>query len=379
MIDSSQHRFTSSGPCTTVRLGRACHPEADTLANEQRQRSLAPTSRVDDTTVEGSPTGAADDGLLVAGVAVPRLPPELRAQLAERRLAVVSGRDAFRRLSILSAVLVASTTLAVLVGHPTTWILHAVVAGVVLTSLIAAEHEALHGSMFDAPWANHVVGAVCGALCLTPYSAYRTYHLKHHQNTHVADDVEPIVVVRSRGGLIGALLFATVGLAAVLWGRLAASLIGRGFAGERRFRRRSIDAVSALVSIGFLVVLAVLAANRGIGFVALLVGAPLLVFNVLSAATFFPEHYECAYGPDIAWNTTRTTRTNPLTRFVLWNANLHTAHHLVPAVPCHALPELQGLIAERCIHTESGYLSYYRGLWGRIGRGELPPAPPWKD
>ncbi|MDQ2678047.1 MAG: fatty acid desaturase [Actinomycetota bacterium] len=343
-------------------------PEAGTLANEQRQTSLAQGSEVD----------RPDDGLLVAGVAVPRLPPELRSQLAERRLAVVDPSDAVRRLIILFAVLAASTAVAVVVQHPATWVAHAVVAGLVLTSLIAAEHEALHGSMFDSPWANHVVGAVCGALCLTPYSAYRTYHLKHHQNTRVPGDVEPIVVVRSRPGLIGALFAATIGLAAVLWARLFASLVGRGFAGERRFRRPAIDRLSAVLSIGFLVVVVLIGMQWGVGFVALLVGAPLAVYNVLSAGTFFPEHYECAYGPDIAWNTTRTTVTNPLTRFLMWNANFHTAHHLVPAVPCHALPELQELIAERCIHTESGYLGYYRGLWGRIARGELPPAAPWK-
>ena len=348
--------------------GEGVSPEAGTLANEERQTSLAQAAEVD----------TPDDGLLVAGVAVPRLPPELRAELAARRLAVVSPADAIRRLTILFGVLAASTALAVAVQHPAIWVVHAVVAGLVLTSLIAAEHEALHGSMFDNPWSNHVVGAVCGALCLTPYSAYRTYHLKHHQNTHVPDDVEPIVVVRSRPGLIGALCAATIGLAAVLWGRLFASLVGRGPAGERRFRRPSIDLLSAVLSIGFPAGVVLISMRWGVGFAALLIGAPLAVYNVLSAGTFFPEHYECAYGPDIAWNTTRTTVTNPLTRFLMWNANFHTAHHLVPAVPCHALPELQDLIAERCIHTESGYLGYYRGLWGRIARGELPPAPPWK-
>lgn len=350
-------------------LGRACHPEADTLANEQTKRAATPD-------VEIEPV---DDDLLVAGVAVPRLPPELRRSLDERRLAVVAPADSARRLAILFTLLAASTVAAVTLRHPAGWALHAVVAGLVLTSLIAAEHEALHGSMFSHPWSNHVVGAICGALCLTPYSAYRTYHLKHHQNTHVEDDVEPIVVVRSRPGLIGALVFATVGLAVVLWARLAASLIGRGFAGERRFRRPSVDAVSAALSLGFLIAVAVIGVRWGVSFVALLVGAPLAVYFVASAMTFFPEHYECEYGPGIAWRTARTTHSNPLVRFVLWNANFHTAHHLVPAVPCHALPELHGLIEERCEHTEAGYVGYYRGLWGRIGRGELPPAPPWND
>lgn len=320
--------------------------------------------------------GAHDD-VHVAGVAVPRLPAELRSTMAVERLAATADLDALRRLAVITACGVLSLAMAVALDHPLTWLLHAVTGGIVLTSLIAAEHEALHGSVFSAPFANHLVGTLAGALCLTPYSAYRTYHLRHHQYTHVEEDAEPIVVLRSRGALAAALLLSTLGLALSLWTRLFRSLAGRADESERRLRRPMLDATSLVAGVAVVTLVGLLVAWQGPTSVLLIYGAPLAVYFVLSAASFLPEHYECDYGPGPAWSTTRTTPSNALARFVLWNANLHTAHHLVPAVPCRSLPRLHELIEARCEHLESGYLSYYRGLWGRIGRGELAQDPPW--
>lgn len=307
----------------------------------------------------------------------PRLPADLRAALSERRLATADAQDSIRRLAAISLAAAASVAVAVAVDHPAGWMVHATVVGLVLTSCIAAEHEALHGSLFDSRWANHAVGAFTGAVCLTPYSAYRTYHLRHHQFTHAEKDAEPVAVLRTRFHLVAALAFATLGLAATLWASLARSLTGRPPEAGDRLRRRGLDSLSLAASGTFLLVLACLWWSQGAMFVALLYGGPFAVYLVLSAATFLPEHYECEYGPGLAWNTSRTTTSNAVARFLLWNANFHTAHHLVAAVPGHALPELHSLIDQRCVNTERTYAGYYAGLWRRIGRKELPAGPPW--
>ena len=40
------------------------------------------------------------------------------------------------------------------------------------------------------------------------------------------------------------------------------------------------------------------------------------------------------------------------------------------------LHRLQDLIDDDCRIVERSYWSFHRGLWGRIGRGELPAPPP---
>jgi len=41
-------------------------------------------------------------------------------------------------------------------------------------------HDACHRSFFGANWANTLVGYLCGTLVFTPYSAWRSSHLRHH-------------------------------------------------------------------------------------------------------------------------------------------------------------------------------------------------------
>lgn len=319
-----------------------------------------------------------DAGLQVGGAAVPHLAPELRSAIVDERLGAVSGLDSTWRLALMAAIGVASTATAVVVDHPAAWVLHALVGGIVLTACVAAEHEALHGSMFNRPAANHAVGATVGALCWTPYSAYRTYHLRHHQRTHVEGDAEPVLVIRSRGMLLGLLAVSTIGLAVELWARLFRSLAGRSQPGEARLRRPALDLLSLGAGIAFSAILVASALAWGPAQVLMVYSGPFAVFLVLSALSFLPEHYECSYGPAPVVATTRTTTSTAVSRFVLWNANLHTAHHLVPSVPCHGLPRLHQMIEDTCEHLAPGYLTYYRSLWRRLGRGDLPPAPPWQ-
>jgi fatty acid desaturase len=302
----------------------------------------------------------------------------VRTTIVAERLGAVSGADSTWRLAVMAAVAVASSATAIAVDHPAVWVLHALVGGIVLTACVAAEHEALHGSMFAPPAANHAVGAVVGALCWTPYSAYRTYHLRHHQKTHVEGDAEPVLVIRSRAMLLGLLAVSTLGLAAELWARLVRSLAGRSQPGEARLRRPALDVLSLAAGITFAAALVASAVVWGPVAVLVVYGGPFAVYLLLSALSFLPEHYECSYGPAPVVATTRTTTSTAVSRFVLWNANLHTAHHLVPSIPCHGLPRLHRLIEDDCEHLAPGYLGYYRGLWARLGRGALPAEPPWQ-
>ena len=134
---------------------------------------------------------------------------------------------------------VAALAAAVGLDHPLAWVGYAVVVGAVLTSLFAVEHEALHTSLFGHPWADHLVGTVCGVVCAVPYASYRTFHFEHHIRTHEQGDPEPIVVVRSVAAHAGMVVFGILGLAAMLWGQLLATVTGRGPTWSVRARRQN--------------------------------------------------------------------------------------------------------------------------------------------
>jgi fatty acid desaturase len=45
---------------------------------------------------------------------------------------------------------------------------------------------------------------------------------------------------------------------------------------------------------------------------------------------------------------TRTIYMNPVFRFLYWNMNYHTEHHMFPMVPYHALPKLHQEMKDDC-------------------------------
>ena len=50
------------------------------------------------------------------------------------------------------------------------------------------------------------------------------------------------------------------------------------------------------------------------------------------------EHTLCPNSDD-GFANTRTTVSNPIVRFLMWNLPYHAEHHLLPNIPFHHLPE----------------------------------------
>ncbi len=63
----------------------------------------------------------------------------------------------------------------------------------VLTSLV---HEATHYQLARTRWINELLGNLASALLVTPLSAYRALHMRHHQTTNHDDD--PFLALKSR-------------------------------------------------------------------------------------------------------------------------------------------------------------------------------------
>jgi fatty acid desaturase/peptidoglycan/LPS O-acetylase OafA/YrhL len=87
----------------------------------------------------------------------------------------------------LAVVAVASWQLGSAHSRPAL-VLWAAVSGVSLFVLTGLVHEASHRLLARSTWLNEWAGNVAGWMVLTPLTAYRAFHLKHHQTTNREDD-----------------------------------------------------------------------------------------------------------------------------------------------------------------------------------------------
>ena len=93
--------------------------------------------------------------------------------------------------------------------------------GLVLAGFFAPLHECLHRTAFRSPWLNEGVASICGLFQMLSPVNYRTFHMKHHRQTHLPEDPELLVDPIYRGAWPRrwwAHLWAIGGLRC-LWGR----------------------------------------------------------------------------------------------------------------------------------------------------------------
>jgi fatty acid desaturase len=131
--------------------------------------------------------------------------------------------------------------------------------------------------------------------------------------------------------------------------------------------RRSIRLQFAVYGV---VILVSLAAGHGwllvwAWLLPLALGQPLLRFFLLA------EHSGCEFCADGTRNT-RTTLTNPLVRWLMWNMPFHAEHHLFPSLPFHALPQAHQWIGPKIDHCDPGYLAVHRQLLQNLRKLALP-------
>lgn len=286
-------------------------------------------------------------------------------QAALKALAARSDRKGLERLSGHLALLAATGAL-VLWSRGSWAAAPALLAhGIVLIFLFAPLHETIHRTAFRSRALNDAVARAAGFLLLLPADYFRAFHLQHHRHTQDrARDPE----------LAGPLL---AGRAGYLWHvtglpywrerlattcRHALGRVGEDFVAERR--RPAIVREARLHLAGYaLAIAASLAAGSTLALwlwvLPALLGQPFLRLYLLA------EHSGCPEVGDMLANS-RTTLTGPPLRALCWNMNLHTAHHTHPALPFHALPAADRLLAPRMAVRSRGYIRVQRELWSAL-------------
>jgi fatty acid desaturase len=286
-----------------------------------------------------------------------------KAPSDRRGLAHLAGHGA---LLVVTGCLIAVTRGSWLV----IWAL--VLHGIVLSFLFAPLHESVHRTAFRSRRLNDAVAWACGLVLLLPPDWFRAFHLAHHRHTQI-EGLDPELDAKRVETWPDYLIHLSgwrYWKASVLLilrnasGRASARFIPKGL--ERRLVREARIMLAVYAAIAALSVIFRTDAALVYWVVPALLGQPFLRAYLLAEHTGLPlvENF---------WENTRTTLTGLPLRFLAWNMPFHAEHHVNPAVPFHALPELHERERGKLKAVSPGYVAFHRD-WQKHLNDTAPPA-----
>jgi fatty acid desaturase/peptidoglycan/LPS O-acetylase OafA/YrhL len=227
----------------------------------------------------------------------------------------------------------------------------AVASGVSLFVLTGLVHEASHRLLARTAWLNELAGNLAGWLILTPLTAYRAFHLKHHQTTNREGD--PNAPLNSRWML---------GLGSVAY----VALIHRHAWGLRgkALRRYLIETAGMAAFLAALVVLLPRAVRERAWLL------PMAVVALLQNIRIVTEHLDLPAGR--YRDTWQLVLPGWLSRWLLHNDH-HLEHHLRPGLHWYELPGYRAELDAR--GPELGVRRVSLGRYFREVFLARPPAP----
>jgi fatty acid desaturase len=239
-----------------------------------------------------------------------------------------------------------------------------IIQGYLIAFLFMAVHEAAHKTVFTSRRLNEALGHVSSLMIVLPYEHYALFHWDHHRFTQDPDR-DPELVTATIPSSDTRLAIAYTGIVQ-LTNRIRL-LVRRALTGQAVapwIPESKQGMVVREARIYALVYLALLIASIALSSTMLLWCwlVPLYVGQLFLRPYLYAEHTGCERTRS-AYENTRTTYTDALTKWFTWNMPFHVEHHAYPSVPFHALPKLNAIIDERIAHRGQGYRAVTRETW----------------
>jgi len=259
-----------------------------------------------------------------------------------RALCRTSDRaGALQLLSHLGALGVSGAALWFFWG--TWWAIPAfMVHGTLINYLYAGQHELSHGTVFRTRPLNEWSGRVLGFLMLYPRTFDQIQHMAHHRYTQ--DWARDGELARERYQLRSYLFWMSgvtywyTRMRRIL--RFSLGIVTEPYLPAYRHAELVREARVHLLGYGFIVAVSVALQSWA---AMVLWFAPMLAMKFMHQLQNTIEHLGLAHDDNLLTNT-RSTRTNPVMRWMAWQMQYHTAHHAFPAVPFHRLHRLHALL-----------------------------------
>ena len=270
---------------------------------------------------------------------------------------------------------VALTGWFVYLSFGTAWMIPAMFChGITVTFLYGPLHETSHGTAFRSRWLNETVFWFCSLVYISTPLWYRYKHANHHTYTQIkGKDTE--MVLASPATVWQYVLQCT---AINFWRRNLGALLRH--AGGRILPSDAIFFPKDQLARNFLEARINLAIYATIAIAALAAEtwAPLIYWFIprvlgepVMRSIRVVEHTGCAEGPDLRENT-RTTKMNPIMKFLFWNMPYHAEHHICPAVPFHKLPAFHREIGNHLKQAPGILAVHWHVLRNHLVRASTP-------
>jgi fatty acid desaturase len=253
--------------------------------------------------------------------------------------------------------------------------------GTVAHFLINGVHELGHGTVFRTGWLNSFFCHVLAFLGWINHEAFQASHVRHHRYTlHPPDDLEVVLPVKLMvrqylraaifdWGHVRYMLMETIRLAR---GRFRGEWELTLFPPDQPEKSRAAIRWARLMLVGHGTILVVSLAT-GQWIVPIIVSLGPVFGGWLFWLCNNTQHVGLQDNvPDFRL-CCRTFTLNPFVRFLYWQMNYHTEHHMYAAVPCYRLGRLHRLVRHDLPPTPHGIIAVWREITAILRRQARDP------
>lgn len=292
-----------------------------------------------------------------------------------------SNKPALLRLGLQYTLLLVAAAAVVLSPqyHWPLWVSALGGTGVALLvlAMFALVHESGHNTAFQSRTWNRLACWLGSLVIVYSPTGFRAFHFAHHRFTHQPGRDPEISIGGKPGPDLGSHLWLYLayltGLPLLLYkiSWLVAAALGLPAVWERFLvfvppQDRPQHSREARIVLAFYLLWLAAGLLWLPGLLHLLLA--IWLGHSFMAMYTICEHTGLPESGDILLRT-RTTHTNALMRWLLWNMPYHAEHHAYPAIPWHALPQLHELLAPELQVTEKGYLALHRRMFTHLIQG----------
>ena len=265
----------------------------------------------------------------------------------------------------------------------TWWMLPAMALhGVVMAFLFAPMHELSHGTAFRSRWLNEAAFRLISFFYISPPVFFRYFHAAHHTYTQIRGK-DPDIVLPGPASWGDYLYYIS---SIPLWRRNSAWFVSHAmgrisardawYVPKDEYPRVYREARVLLFLYALVAVISIALSSWAAliyWVIPRLMGEPAMRWMRVA------EHVGCEYTPDLRRNTRSTRAIAPL-RALFWNMSYHAEHHLCPAVPFHALPELHRIAGDKLHPVGDSHVRVHGEVLSKVLAHSLQRLiPPYRE
>lgn len=238
-------------------------------------------------------------------------------------------------------------------------------------------HESGHGTAFRSDWMNNVLYEIASFMVMRESVVWRWSHTRHHSDTIIVGRDPEILVPRPPDVKAIVLSFINLSVYLKYFKTMTLHAFGRLTPAEKTFVPESeFPKIYRNARICFAIYTGVVALSISTFSILplMMVGLVNLFGSWLMVIYGYTQHAGLAENVLDHRLNCRTVHMNWVNRFLYWNMNYHTEHHMYPLVPYHKLPQLHEEVKDDCPPPYTGLLNAYAEIIPTIFRQVKEPA-----